>query len=166
MILIAMGANLEGPLGPPLATIRAALALLPSHGVEVKKISSFYRTEPVPASDQPWYVNGVAVVETGLTPSGLLSALFAIEKKCGRDREQEKEKNAARVLDLDVLDYEGRILDEGDVIVPHPRLAARAFVLFPLRDVAPDWRHPLNGLSVSQLLSGLTGIASPEKILL
>ncbi len=90
-------------------------------------------------------------VETTLGPSDLLSTLLSIEDDYGRER---REANAARTLDLDVLDYDGKV-ETGPPILPHPRLENRRFVLFPLRDIAPDWRHPVSGLQLEALLKNL-----------
>jgi 2-amino-4-hydroxy-6-hydroxymethyldihydropteridine diphosphokinase len=152
MILIALGSNLSSAAGSPLATCRAALAALPSRGVQVLKISRWYETTPVPASDQPNFVNGVAAVATERSPAGLLDALHAIEREFARERSM---VNAARTLDLDLLDYHGRMQAEGAPLLPHPRLHARAFVLVPLHDVAPEWRHPRLAQTPSELLAGV-----------
>ena len=153
MILIAFGGNLDSPEhGAPRDTLAAALAVLAARGVRVVAQSRWYRTAPVPADDQPWYVNLVAQVETDLPPVALLAVLQAIERDFGRVRGA---RNAARILDLDLIDYDGRIVRTPDLVLPHPRLSERAFVLMPLRDVAPDWRHPQSDLSVSALIAAL-----------
>jgi 2-amino-4-hydroxy-6-hydroxymethyldihydropteridine diphosphokinase len=153
-ILIALGANLPSPrFGPPRATLEAALAAIEAAGVRVLKRSSWWGSEPVPASDQPWYVNGVASVATRLEPGALLALLHRIEAEFGRVRGA---RNEARLLDLDLLAYGDRRL-EGDEppLLPHPRLADRAFVLLPLAEVAPDWRHPVTGEPLRQLIARL-----------
>ena len=153
MILIGLGANLpSAEFGGPPASLEAALAMLQQSGVAVVRRSRWFRTAPVPASDQPWFVNGVAAVETALDPAALLALMQAIEARFGRVR---RERNAARVLDLDLLDYEGRVSQAGDPppILPHPRLAERAFVLRPLAEVAPRWRHPSTGAAIPELLA-------------
>jgi 2-amino-4-hydroxy-6-hydroxymethyldihydropteridine diphosphokinase len=86
-----------------------------------------------------------------LSPAALLTLLHEVEASFGRKR---AEPNAPRTLDLDILDYEGRV-EQGPPVLPHPRMAGRAFVLLPLRDVAPDWRHPVSGQSISDLISAL-----------
>lgn len=157
MILIALGANLPSlTYGRPLSTLAAALELLDEHRVRVIRRSRWYETAPVPMSDQPWYVNGVAEVTSDLLPAALLLALHAVERRLGRMREA---VNAARVIDLDLLDYGGRIETDWPVL-PHPRLHERAFVLRPLRDIAPDWRHPVSGLGVDAMLARL----GPEQL--
>lgn len=152
MILVGLGANLESRFGPPRQTLRAALGALAARSVAAKRLSCWYESAPVPASDQPWYVNAVASVVTDLPPRALLDALQEVEAALGRVRSV---RNAARIVDLDVLDYHGAKCGEEGLDLPHPRLHERAFVLFPLRDVAPRWRHPKTGESVDTLIGRL-----------
>jgi 2-amino-4-hydroxy-6-hydroxymethyldihydropteridine diphosphokinase len=155
VILVALGANLPHPVhGPPRATLEAALAALERHGLRVLARSRFYETAPVPASDQPWFVNAVVAVATELPPEAVLAALHAVEAEFGRVR---REVNAARVLDLDLLVYDELVIAGavGGPDLPHPRLHERGFVLYPLRDVAPGWRHPVLGRTVDQLIADL-----------
>lgn len=163
-ILIALGANLPSPAGPPRRTCEAALAALAEAGTRVIHRSSWYRSAPVPASDQPWFVNGVAAIETALDPEALLALLHAVERRMGRDRETPSERWAARALDLDLLDYQGEIRATGAPILPHPRLAERAFVLLPLAEVAPDWRHPETGRRVADLIAALPPDGGIERL--
>jgi len=155
MILIGLGANLGHPrYGGPRQTCLAALALL-EEGPEVGVLrrSSWYRSAPVPISDQPWFVNAVAELETTLEPAALLARLHDVERQLGRVR---RERNEARVLDLDLLAYHDRVSGPGEALrLPHPRLAERAFVLLPLAELAPDWRHPVDGSPISELLARL-----------
>jgi 2-amino-4-hydroxy-6-hydroxymethyldihydropteridine diphosphokinase len=155
-ILIALGANLPSPrFGAPQATLEAALAAIASKGVHILKRSSWWESEPVPVSDQPWYVNGVASVATGLEPVPLLMLLHGVEAEFGRIRGA---RNEARLLDLDLLAYGDRRREGPEPpLLPHPRLAERAFVLLPLAEVAPDWHHPVSGQSVRQLTAQLPG---------
>lgn len=153
MILIALGANLPSAAGAPVATLTAALAALEDEGVRVRKTSRRYRSAPVPASAQPDYVNAVAIVETSLDPKALLALLHRIEARFGRVRGA---KNEARTLDLDLLAYDDRVDDGADgPILPHPRLHERAFVLRPLAEIAPEWRHPTLGVSALLLAENL-----------
>ena len=150
MILVALGANLTSPIhGGPVETLTAALAEMVVQGIEIEARSRWYETAPVPVSDQPWYVNGVARVRTALGPAALLARLHEIEATFGRVRIM---VNGARVIDMDLLAYGDRI-EAGWPVLPHPRLQERAFVLLPLRDVAPDWRHPATGEDIGTMLA-------------
>lgn len=151
-ILVALGANLPSALGPPVTTLTAALTLLERAGLRVTARSRWYESPPWPPSDQPWYANGVVAVETALEPRALLARLHAIEAEFGRVRSV---ANAARPLDLDLIAYRDLVIEASDITVPHPRLEGRAFVLLPLADVAPGWRHPATGRSVAELIAGL-----------
>lgn len=159
MKLIGLGANLPSVAGSPRETCRAALRLLPERGVSVLRTSRWYETAPVPASGQPNFVNAVAVVETALAAGDLLAVLHDLEARFGRQRSV---PNAARTLDLDLLDFDGAVDAIGPVRLPHPRLADRAFVLCPLQDAAPGWRHPVLGKSAAELIAGLP--QTPEKM--
>jgi dihydropteroate synthase/2-amino-4-hydroxy-6-hydroxymethyldihydropteridine diphosphokinase len=150
MILIALGANLPSPEGAPRETLRRAVALLAARGLAVSARSRLFLTEPIPRSPQPWYVNQVIAVETKRPPEDILELLLAIERQFGRER---GERNAARSLDLDLIAYEDVLLDTPDLVLPHPRMHERAFVLAPLADIAPEWRHPVSGKSVDELLA-------------
>ena len=152
MILVALGANLPGPAGPPLAQCEAAIGKLAEAGVAVIARSRWYESTPVPASDQPRYVNGVVAVRTEQGPAALLATLHAVERSLGRVRGV---ANAARTIDLDLLDYDGLVRSDEPPILPHPRIAGRGFVLRPLADVMPAWRHPVSGRSVGALLAEL-----------
>jgi len=161
IVYLGLGSNLDNPVfGAPRQVLEAALAALPTPGLSVRSVSPFYETAPVPLSDQPWYVNAVCAVETHMSPSHLLAHLQGIEAQMGRKRAI---RNEARVLDLDILDFGGLVLAGGEVgpaagivpVLPHPRMAERAFVLYPLRDLAPDWRHPATGATLGALIAAL-----------
>lgn len=152
MILIGLGANLPGPGGKsPRENCEAALVALAAAGVGIVRCSRWYCSAPVPVSDQPWFVNGVAWVDTEMEPSSLLALLHRIEETFGRER---RTVNAARPLDLDLLSYHDLVL-EGSLRLPHPRLHERAFVLIPLGEICPGWRHPVGGESVEHLIAAL-----------
>lgn len=154
-IFIGAGANLPHPsYASPRETLQAALLELDRRQTRVLRYSPWYRTAPVPASDQPWYVNVVAEVDTDLPADGLLQTLHDIEELFGRIRSV---PNAPRLIDLDLIDYRGEITagGPGRATLPHPRMAERAFVLRPLADLAPDWRHPISGIAIGELLANL-----------
>ncbi|MCF8480760.1 MAG: 2-amino-4-hydroxy-6-hydroxymethyldihydropteridine diphosphokinase [Rhodospirillum sp.] len=164
MIFIALGANLAGPAGTPRETLSLSLSELAREGVRIISVSRWFQSTPVPKSNQPDFINGVALVETMLGPVDLLVALHRVEDRLGRVRSV---PNAARCLDLDLIDYDGRSM-EGPPTLPHPRAKDRLFVLEPLRDLAPEWRHPTTGDSVDALIAacppdpGLTALPVTE----
>src|SRR3954453_9678159 len=153
MILIGIGSNLAGPgYDSPLQTAAAAPDKLPKIGVEILRRSQCSLSEPVPVSHQPWFVNAVIAVESEFGPEPLLDRLLALETRFGRVR---GEANAARTLDLDLLDYDGRLCATPRLVLPHPRLHERRFVLAPLCEIAPRWRHPRLGRTAEELLASL-----------
>jgi 2-amino-4-hydroxy-6-hydroxymethyldihydropteridine diphosphokinase len=153
LVLIALGANLPSDYGEPRQTCAAALDLLRDIGVSLVRLSRWYESAPVPTGDQPWFINAVAAVETTLDAPALLAVLHEVEERFGRTREAHW---AARTLDLDLLDYRGQLRDGSPAPeLPHPRMDQRAFVLMPLADVAPGWRHPRHGRTVEQLIDDL-----------
>lgn len=151
MILIALGGNIASHAGKPAQTLNAAIAHLVQRGVKLVAVSPYYVTPAWPDPADPSYVNAVARIETAHAPTELMDLLHQTETAFGRVRSV---MNAPRTLDLDILDYEGRVAD-GALRLPHPRMAERAFVLVPLADVAPGWRHPVTSRSVSDLLAAL-----------
>lgn len=154
MILVGLGSNLTTAQFPTSEQIlEAAINALIKRNIEVLLRSSWYRSAPIPASDQPWFVNGVASLRTQMAPQDLLQALHDVEAEYGRIRGA---RNASRTLDLDLLAYRDLVIDEpGGLKLPHPRLAERAFVLQPLAELAPCWRHPVTGLTPAEMLAGL-----------
>lgn len=170
MILIALGANLPTVHGGPRAMLEAALQAMPAFGITVRQRSSFYRTPAIAHYVQPAYVNAVASVETALPATELLQALHRIEALFGRVRVA---RWAARTLDLDLLDYQGQVVTargprgpeagpgQLPLALPHPGIAARGFVLVPLVELAPEWRHPVLGEGAARLLDRLKAAQGP-----
>lgn len=155
MILLGLGGNLPfRRLTSPRQTLEAVLAAVAEDGVEVLARSRWYETAPVAAEPQPWYVNGVAALGTGLPPDRLMALLLQVEARFGRVRSR---RDAPRTVDLDLLAYHDLVLhaEEPALTLPHPRLHQRAFVLRPLLDVAPDWRHPVLQRPARDLLEEL-----------
>ena len=150
MILIGIGSNLASFSARlmPREIVTEALAALSLIGAEIAARSGWYESEPVPSSDQRWFVNGVAIVTSVLGPAELLRRLLRLEDEFGRIRDT---PNAARTLDLDLLDYDGRVCDAPRLILPHPRMHLRRFVLEPLCEIAPAWRHSRLGLTATEL---------------
>ena len=152
--MVAIGANLPGPANVSgLETCRAAAAALDAiPGLRLRALSRWWDTAPIPASAQQRYVNGVAQLAGRAEPLKLLRALQAIEAAYGRVR---GERNAARALDLDIIDMDGLLRDAPDPILPHPRAHQRGFVLVPLAELAPGWVHPRLGRTAAALVARL-----------
>ena len=150
-LLIGLGANLtpDGYASPREGCI-AAVSALADEGVHLSALSHWYESAPVPISDQPWYLNAAAEATTELDAASTLAALHHIERRFGRVR---TERNAARVLDLDLLDFAGMVSNAHDLALPHPRLHERAFVLLPLGELCPDWVHPVSGIAIQDLIA-------------
>ncbi|MEG9862035.1 MAG: 2-amino-4-hydroxy-6-hydroxymethyldihydropteridine diphosphokinase [Parvularculales bacterium] len=163
MIIIALGSNMSGAYGSPVAALNKALRLLESHGVHLVRCSQWYRSraQGLPQAD---FFNGVVVVTSALAPEALLLRLSSIERQFG----YRSVSGGPRVLDLDLVDYHRQIKGYGRwgrwgipresvrvLSLPHPEMHRRAFVLQPLMDIAPEWRHPVSGLSPEDLLAGL-----------
>jgi 2-amino-4-hydroxy-6-hydroxymethyldihydropteridine diphosphokinase len=144
---VGLGAN----LGDPVVQVTRALAALAAlDDTRVVRTSSLYRTAPIGHADQPEYINAVALLDTGLAPRALLDGLQAIERAAGRERSF---RNAPRVLDLDLLLYDDDVITMPGLVVPHPRMHERAFVLAPLVEIAPDTVVPEHGPAAELLRS-------------
>ena len=171
-ILVALGANLPGHDGTtPMQSCRRALDLMAGRGIAVLRCSRWFSSAPVPEADQPDFVNGVVQVASALDPDALLAGLHEIEDRLGRVRNS---ANAARIIDLDLIAHGrtrrgggggasgggsgggvGGDAANGGLVLPHPRLHERAFVLLPMVDLVPDWRHPVSGASLASLIAAL-----------
>jgi len=153
MILLALGSNRPGPWGSPEATVREALARLDGSGIRLKRASRLIVSAPFGVVGQPAFVNAVAGVETALCPGALLERLHRIERMAGRRRTL---RWGPRTLDLDLLDYHGLVRPPPQKpVLPHPGMAERIFVLAPLAEIAPRWRHPVNRRSALAMLRRL-----------
>ncbi len=164
---LALGSNLPHGGMEPLQVIRAAIAALKDLGLDQIKISGFYRTEPVPKSDQPDFINCVITGETSHKALEILDICQSVEQSFGRDRSI---RWGARTLDIDIIDYDHQLYPSIDtwhavadnmeattvmpeLLLPHPFMHQRAFVLRPLCDLVPDWRHPVYRKTAADLLS-------------
>ena len=159
MILIAFGSNLSFCGQPPAVIVQRAVKALGKF-VDIQAVSRFYASPSWPDKNNPGYVNAAVAGQSELAPDALMAALHTLEAGFGRRR---SEKNAPRTLDIDLLAYDD-IIQEGDgrsdLILPHPRIGARDFVLAPLCDIAPDWRHPGTGLTAKEMLAALSEITA------
>ena len=152
-IIIAVGGNLHSKNGiHPVEICQEAIKSLKSMSIIVEKQSSWYRSDPVPKSDQPKFFNSVLVASTTLNELDVLNSLHVIEKKFGRIR---KNINEARIIDLDLIDYSSKIYDNKDIILPHPRAHLRRFVMEPLNEIDKYWIHPILKISVAEILNQL-----------
>ena len=152
MIFVALGANVPFRDLSPVDTMRAALGQFPAYGLNPVTVSRVYASPAWPDPADPPFVNAVAAVATGLSAEDSLAALHRIEDLFGRRR---LHANAPRTLDLDLLDHGGAIRRGPGLVLPHPRLSERAFVLLPLQDVAAGWQHPETGASLAALIAAL-----------
>lgn len=152
MILIAAGSNLPFcGVDSQHIVLRAFRAV--GRMSRLKRVSSLYESPAWPDSSDPVFINAVAEIETSRSPDALLAGLHAIEAGFGRRRSQ---RNAPRTLDLDLIAYHDEVRggEDATLILPHPRLADRAFVLAPLAEIAPEWRHPVSGQTAAELATG------------
>ncbi|MGQ9607936.1 MAG: 2-amino-4-hydroxy-6-hydroxymethyldihydropteridine diphosphokinase [bacterium] len=157
-IYIGLGSN----LGNKKENIRQALSLLNEvEGITIVKISSFYETEPVGYEDQNWFINAVAQIETSFSPQEILKIFKEIEQKIGRE---ESIRWGPRKIDLDILFYDQLVYKSNDLIIPHPRLHERAFVLVPLAEINKELMHPIYNKSINKLLSELNTTKKVTKI--
>ena len=149
---LSLGSN----IGERERMLSEALRLLELPGLHVARVSPVYETEPQDFKNQPWFLNLVVEVQTALFPMQLLTRVRKIERELGRKRTVNK---GPRSIDIDILLYGESVIDTKDLVVPHPRMAERRFVLQPLADLAPDLRHPVLRRSVKELLSAVSGQA-------
>lgn len=164
-VVIALGGNLPGPgeISPSQLVHRMMNQLGRMPGTVEAGRSGLWRTAPVPRSDQPDYVNAVVALRLPgpADPAAVLALLHRLEAESGRVR---GERNAARTLDLDLIDVDGLVRDEPGLVLPHPRMAERAFVLLPLAEAVPGWRHPVTGLTVEELIARLPSREGVERL--
>ena len=158
---VSLGSNLKRDTKLSLKeNLEIILKTFPKNSIFVKKISNWYQSEPVPLSSQPWFINSVVKVSTNKSPEELLYKLHEIENFFGRKRSI---LNASRTIDLDLIDFQGLIKNDG-LILPHPRMHLRLFVLLPLQDLEPNWVHPILKQSIKELITNYTSDQKIRKV--
>ena len=157
MILLGLGSNLSSSFGDRFKNIDLAISGLNGYGIHVKNKSSYYESLSYPNKDNPKFINIVAEVETNLQPVDLSSVLIFIEETLERKR---RKKNDPRTCDIDIIDYNNQIINfkykDLDFTVPHKKLIYRNFVLFPLQEIYPNWKHPKTKELISVLIEKLS----------
>jgi 2-amino-4-hydroxy-6-hydroxymethyldihydropteridine diphosphokinase len=154
MILVALGSNLTGPWGTPHETLKRALAEFKHHNIRILKVSTLIETAPFGITNQPTFINAVATVACAMPPETLMRALHMIERRAGRKR---LKRWGPRTLDLDLIAYHHlvRTPQSGSVkplTLPHPGISQRDFVLQPIAEIAPRWKHPLSHETAALML--------------
>jgi len=152
MKFIALGSNLNSARGGPAQNIHAAAVELKAQGFQIIARAPLYQSAAEPPSDQADFINTVLQAEWGGTPEEALARCMEVEAAMGRVRGV---RNEARIIDIDIIAWDGAV-QSGSPELPHPRMQDRAFVLWPLCDIAPDWRHPVLGRSALELKNALT----------
>ena len=156
MILLGLGSNLSSSFGDRFQNIDLAVLVLESYGLQLKKKSSYYESLSYPKNRNPKFINIVIEIETHLSPEDLASVLIFIEEFLERKR---KKKNDPRTCDIDIIDYNSQIIEfkykDLDFTVPHIKLIYRNFILYPLQEILPDWKHPKTKELISILIEKL-----------
>ena len=159
MIYLGLGSNLSSRFGDRFKNINLAISYLEESGIKVIKKSSFYETPSYPDIQNPKFINMVVHVETIMPPLELMSTLILVEEKLERKRFR---KNDPRTCDIDIVDYNSQILNlkskNFEFSVPHKKLTLRNFVLFPLKEICPEWIHPLTRKNIDDLIEQLSEI--------
>jgi len=154
---LSLGSN----LGDRAGNLRAAIEKLSGFG-KIVAVSSFYETEPVELTNQPWFVNCAVALETEQVPEAFLGELLALEQSMGRRRTQKK---GPRTIDIDILLFGDAIIETAGLSIPHPAMHQRRFVLVPMAEIAPEQRHPILKRSMRELLDALPPGAAVRQIL-
>jgi len=156
MIILSLGSNLPSTFGDRFDNLKFAMSMLNDYGIKIEKKSSFYESPSYPNKEQPKFINIIIVVNTKLPVVDLMSVLIFIEEKLERKRNK---KNDPRTCDIDIIDYNKQVLNfkykHFDLIVPHKAIASRNFVLFPLKEILPTWKHPKTKEIISSLIEKL-----------
>ena len=157
MVILSLGSNLSSTFGDRFDNLKFAMSMLNDYGIKIEKKSSFYETPSYPDQSKPKFINIVVNIKTHLEPTDLMSVLLFIENKLKRSRNQ---KNDPRTCDIDIIDYNGQILDFNyknlNLTLPHEKLLYRNFVLIPLHEIFPKWKHPKTKDSIEVLINKLS----------
>ena len=157
MVILGLGSNLSSTFGDRFKNINLAISYLEDYGIKILKKSSFYETPSYPNKNNPKFINVAVEVFSHLPPIDLASVLIFVENKLGRKRNH---KNDPRTCDIDIIDYESQIIEfkykNLNFIVPHEKLIYRNFVLFPMFEILPEWKHPKTKDSISVLIENLS----------
>ena len=157
MIILGIGSNLHSSFGNKFDNINLSISLLKKNNIEILKKSSFYETPSYPDLKKPKFINVIILIETDLPPVDLMSVLIFIEEKLERKRDK---KNDPRTCDIDIIDYNGQVekfnYKSINVILPHEKVTNRNFVLFPLQEIIPEWKHPKTKETVEVLINKLS----------
>jgi 2-amino-4-hydroxy-6-hydroxymethyldihydropteridine diphosphokinase len=151
-VYLSLGSN----LGDRLGALQAAMARLAAPDFRIRRVSSIYETEPVDLRDQPWFLNLVLEAETDLFPKQLLARIRKVELELGHKRLRKK---GPRTIDIDILLYGETVIESAELVIPHPRLTERRFVLEPLAELAPQLRHPVSRQTIAEMLPATLGQA-------
>ena len=156
MILLSLGSNLPSKFGDSKNTILKCYEFFNNNDIKILKKSSFYETFAIPNKSDPKFVNSVISVETKFSAEKLIKYILKVEEKFDRKREQ---INAPRTCDIDILDFNSEIINifnkNISLEIPHPRLEQRSFVLYPIREIDKNWKSPLSGKKIDQLIENL-----------
>ena len=156
MIYLGIGSNLPSSFGDRFKNINLAVSSLEEKKINLVKKSSFYETFSYPNKENPKFINIVIAVQTSLSPKDLMEVLISIEEKLERKRAK---KNDPRTCDIDIIDYNGKVinfkLNNFELKIPHESMSTRNFVLYPLREICPNWIHPINKTTIDVLIKNL-----------
>ena len=159
MIILSLGSNLPSKYGDRFDNLKLAMSFLEELGIIIDKRSSFYETLSYPNKNNPKFINMVISIKTNLSPTELISKLIHVEEKFDRKRDK---KNEPRTCDIDIIDYNSKILnlkfENLDLTIPHKEMRLRNFVLFPLKEICPNWKHPQTGIHIDKLIDKLPDV--------
>ena len=157
MIILSLGSNLSSVFGDRFTNIDLAISYLESYGIAIDKKSSYYETPSYPNKNNPKFINIAIQIITDLPPEDLASVLIHIEEKLGRKRNN---KNEPRICDIDIIDFNNKVINfkykDLEFVVPHKLMVNRNFVLFPLQEILPNWKHPKTKEDISSLIDKLS----------